>query len=44
MIALINFVSIIWLAVCFYFDWEPWLQVFILIPNMIAWTVVSSWW
>lgn len=40
-VMIINLICMIWMAICFYFNWEPWLQVAILVPNMIGWTLCS---
>lgn len=36
-----NVLCVAWLAFCFYLNLEPWTQVAILVPNMIAWTLVT---
>ncbi len=33
-----NVLCILWLALCFYMNWEPWIQFAIIVPNMIGWT------
>lgn len=36
-----NLLCCIWMAFCFYMNWDGWLQVCIIVPNMIGWTVLQ---